>query len=156
MYDVSSTTKAQITEDLEHIVRVASCIAQLRREMNFDEKEVQGALFLAQYEIDFVNMRIVKYTIGGKPVVADDWVLNPEPYSKTVHKAWALSLLYYDRNCYLPSIMSRISNKPRELFLSISSILCTVLDIDCKQLHDKRFEDVMKSYGFEIIEFEAP
>ena len=153
---MASTTKTQTSKNFEHVVRVASCIAQLRREMNLDEKEVQGALFLAQYEIDFVNMRIVKYTIGGEPVVADDWILNPEPYSKTVHKAWALSLLYYDRNCYLPFIMTRINNRPRELFLSISSILCTVLDVDCEQYRGKRFEDVMKSYGFEIIEIEAP
>jgi len=144
-------------EVLRKVVRLAPCIARIVNELGLkNEKLVQGALFLAQYDIDFANMRVVKHTLGGEPIVADDWVMKPDPFSETVHKAYTLSVLYQNSPCFMDNVVNRVKMRPRESFGVIAQILCTVLGVDCKALEGQPFEEFMKKMGFKIEEIEAP
>lgn len=150
--------ESKINPDImKRIVQLAPCIARIKEDLELkNEKLVQGALFLAQYDIDFANMRMVKYTLGGIPIVADDWVMKPDPWSDTVHKAYVLSILYANAPCYMENVVNRVKSRPKESFAMIAQILCTVLNIACRELEGQSFEEFMKKMGFRIEEIEAP
>lgn len=142
---------------MKRVVTLAPCIARIKEDLELsNEKMVQGALFLAQYDIDFANMRVVKHTVGGVPIVADDWVMKPDPWSETVHKAYVLSILYANSPCFMDNLVNRVKMRPRESFTMIAQIICTVLGINCREMEGERFEDFMKRMGFRIEEIEAP
>ncbi len=149
--------KRELASFLTHLYKLAKCINYIKKTTGlYTDTDINSIMFLSQYRFDIPNLRILKYTRGGKPIVADDWVLNTYPNSETVNKAIVLSTLIAEDDCNESLITGTATRVTKDTIANLPMSLAILLGADLNRVRGKKFEDLAKQAGFEIVEVEAP